>query len=135
MLVDQISKASKARNRLLSPGEDPAFNGVWLKFHHYMAECLLIINQCIRGEWKGKNPNTAMLLGIIYLLFMDLYQKASVWQAHIKGYLAFVEHQGGAEDSLKTIDGRTFLSIILLFVIPRIVACYSGSSVFASIAG
>ncbi|KAJ6781157.1 hypothetical protein PWT90_07868 [Aphanocladium album] len=116
MMADQISKASKARGRLIGPGEDPAFAGLWSKFHHYMAECLQIINQTIRGE--GEYQQVQIILGILYLVFMDLYQKASMWHAHIKGFLAYFEHLGGAAVGVDDPDMRNFMSIMLLLATP-----------------
>lgn len=96
---DQVSKASKSRNRLLAPGQDPAFSGLWAKFHEYMAESLDIINRCI--EKGGVVQTQEALLGIFYLLVNDMYMKNAGWQAHLKGYLAYAEHVGGIDVLLK----------------------------------
>lgn len=100
VIGDQVSKASKARNRLLGPGEDPAFAGLWLKYYRYTAESLDMINQSARGG-RPHGGKLDVLIGITYLFLVDMYIKASMWHAHIKGYLAYLDHQGGITEVLK----------------------------------
>ncbi|KAJ3473576.1 hypothetical protein NLG97_g10236 [Lecanicillium saksenae] len=116
MMADQISKASKARNRLIGPGEDPAFAGLWLKFHHHMAKCLEIINQTIRGE--GKYDKVQIIFGILYLVYMDIYQKVSMWHTHIRGFLEYLGHMGGPEVSVQDAGARICTSIIFMLATP-----------------
>ncbi|KAJ3492580.1 hypothetical protein NLG97_g5289 [Lecanicillium saksenae] len=98
MLCDQLCKGSRIKNKVLGPGEDPEFAGIWTKFYRYSAECLAIINRSMHE--KGTARLTG-LTGIIYLVFNDMCMNTSRWQAHIKGYLAYLEHLGGIARVLK----------------------------------
>ncbi|KAJ6786677.1 hypothetical protein PWT90_08546 [Aphanocladium album] len=101
IICDQISRASKARGRLLEPGEDPALAGSWERHHRYTVDYIRFTNELVR---RDDSSNGAIgLHGIMHLLVVDLYVKRSFWRAHLNGFLAYLQHRGGP----RNIKGQT----------------------------
>ncbi|KAJ3494912.1 hypothetical protein NLG97_g3767 [Lecanicillium saksenae] len=93
IVCDQISRASKARGRLMEPGEDLAFAGIWERYHRYLVDYIRFTNELVRSD---DITNQALgLNGIMHLLVMDLYIKRSFWRAHLNGFMAYLLHRGG----------------------------------------
>lgn len=91
ILCTQLSNASKARCRLIEIGKDPAFAGLFTRYYHYMGECLRITNECI-GK-NGRESFESSLSNIAHLTYVDLYTKGSLWQAHLSGFFAYIQHR------------------------------------------
>ncbi|KAJ3493885.1 hypothetical protein NLG97_g4444 [Lecanicillium saksenae] len=104
---DRISRASKARGVLLRPGENTAFGPIWETYHRYLASSIERVNRCISEAKPGEIEPT--LWGIDQLLVLDLYVERSVWQAHTRGFFAYINHRGGVEVLLNDPDPPFFL--------------------------
>ncbi|KAJ3491023.1 hypothetical protein NLG97_g5669 [Lecanicillium saksenae] len=86
-----IAQVRKVHLNFTKPGEDPALAGLWAAYHRHTARYIRQINL-----WIQQNDPRAFA-GIAYLVIMDVELNLSFWQGHINGYLALVQHLGGAE--------------------------------------
>lgn len=112
IIAHQISAASRSRGRLLHPGDEPAFSGLWSSYYRYLLAHLRIANQCIRGEkYRGK---TRAFHCLYSLLRIDLEMRESSWQAHIKGGLAYAQHLGGPKVALSMAEPSLFFRQIVV---------------------
>ncbi|KAM3449040.1 hypothetical protein MY3296_007238 [Beauveria thailandica] len=109
IICDQISKASKARGRLLRAGEDPAFEKSWDRYSRNMVDAIEVVNQKFRDE--ALHPNEApAFMAIRHLLVLDLYLRRVLWRAHLKGFIAYIQHRGGIKEVLKLKDAPLYLN-------------------------
>ncbi|KAJ6786120.1 hypothetical protein PWT90_02476 [Aphanocladium album] len=112
IICSQISNASKSRCRMIEIGQDPAFAGLWASYYRYLDESLRIVNRCI-GE-EGRESYESSLSNIAHMVYVDLYTKASLWQAHIRGFFAYIELRGGIAVAIKQPSlGMDFINAIL----------------------
>lgn len=95
VICDQLERASKARGRILRPGEDPAFAGSWAAYHQTVLTGIASVNRLLLEDDKYTDQAPATL-AILQLLISDLKAALFVWEAHLKGFLAYVKHRGGA---------------------------------------
>ncbi|KAJ3497064.1 hypothetical protein NLG97_g2185 [Lecanicillium saksenae] len=100
VMTSQIARATKSRGRILKPGEDPAFAGLWQVYYYHMGQHISEINSSIRGDAPAYNIERA-LYGISVLLALDLLGHLTTWRAHVRGYLALVQRLGGPKAVLK----------------------------------
>lgn len=103
VVCDQLCNASHSRGRLLRPGEDPAFSGVWKSYYHYWSAHVKVLNDCIRGVGVFGGMNRAFI-SIKDLVVFDCYLNGSSWHLHLNGYFAYVEHCGGVQAVLNHPD-------------------------------
>lgn len=100
IVCDKLSKASKARGKLLEPGEDAAFTGIWTLYFAYMVANIKIVNDDI-AEAVVLKSGPAKALGSLMLLFCcDIYFQSAVWGMHLDGFLAYLHHHGGVAAAL-----------------------------------
>ncbi|KAJ6779758.1 hypothetical protein PWT90_06290 [Aphanocladium album] len=107
VIGDRISRASKARGILIRPGENAAFGPIWETYCRYLASSIKLVNQCIKEAKPGEAEPT--LWGIDQLLVLDLYVERSAWQAHLRGFFAYLDQQGGITALLNDPDPPFFL--------------------------
>ncbi|OAA81060.1 DUF300 domain protein [Akanthomyces lecanii RCEF 1005] len=109
IVCDQLSKASKARGKLLRAGEDPAFEPSWARYSRNMVDAIETVNQKIRDEALYPNEAPAFM-AIRHLLVLDLYLRRVLWRAHLRGTLAYIQHRGGIEEVLKLKQGPLYVN-------------------------
>ncbi|TQV96049.1 DUF300 domain-containing protein [Cordyceps javanica] len=112
IVCDQISKASKCRGRLLKAGEDPAFERSWNLYSRNMVDAIERVNQKIRDEALYPDEAPAFM-AIRHLLVLDLYLRRVLWRAHLKGFIAYLQHRGGVSEVLKLKDGPLYLNFAI----------------------
>lgn len=87
-----ITIASRSRGRLLQPGDDPAFAGVWATHSKYTLDVIGQINHVI----NNKPDSRELVLGrIADLLIFDVMLGNPSWRPHIRGFLAYLPVIGG----------------------------------------
>lgn len=121
VVSDQLERASKARGTVLRPGEDPAFEASWAGYHRSVLANIGSVNQLLRddAEYTEEAPAT---LAILQLLISDLKVALFLWKAHLRGFLAYVEHRGGASEIMKLPKPeKSRLSPILAYVLQAVV--------------
>lgn len=109
IVCDQLSKASKARGKLLKAGEDPVFEPSWARYSRNMVDAIETVNQKIRDEAQYPNEAPAFM-AIRHLLVLDLYLRRVLWRAHLRGTLAYVQHRGGIDEVLKLKQGPLYVN-------------------------
>lgn len=115
MLSDRICTISKSRGRLLSFGEEATLQGVWANLSSYTLRYLATINEIVR---KGPKSKETAYWHIYMLLIQDRAVRGSVWAAHMKGYLAYIECMGGIKAVLKRNEQPRILKTVFTFVNP-----------------
>lgn len=116
VISDQLERASKARGRALRPGEDPAFEASWAGYHRSVLANIKTVNQLLRDDARYTEEAPATL-AILQLLISDLKVALFLWKAHLRGFLAYVEHRGGASAIMKLPKPeKSRLSPILAYV-------------------
>ncbi|KAM3485205.1 hypothetical protein MY8738_001453 [Beauveria namnaoensis] len=109
IICDQISKASKARGRLLKAGQDAAFEKSWDRYSCNIIDAIKVVNEKFRDE--ALHPNEApAFMAIRHLLVLDLYLRRVLWRAHLKGFIAYIQHRGGIKQVLKLKDAPLYLN-------------------------
>ncbi|TQV95489.1 DUF300 domain-containing protein [Cordyceps javanica] len=96
VISDQLERASKARGRVLRPGDDPAFAASWAGYHRSVVDNIRTVNQLLRDDARYAGEAAPATLAILQLLISDLKAALFLWTAHLRGFLAYVEHRGGA---------------------------------------
>ncbi|TQV93714.1 C6 zinc finger domain-containing protein [Cordyceps javanica] len=116
VLGSQIIESCKSRDRLLHPGEDPAFRGVWATYLRYMLATLTATNALVGVRWRpgARHP----FYQLLSLLFLDFQVPGNLWRLHMKGFLAYVDQCFGgiafvADRPVPTVD----FTLILIRVI------------------
>ncbi|KAJ3496537.1 hypothetical protein NLG97_g2587 [Lecanicillium saksenae] len=113
IITYQIAKVYVSRGEVARPGHDPNLNSLWKSYYHYVLELLRILNMCIRDE--GPYGGRRRVFYCVFRLFTcDSNFLLPSWQAHLKGYFAYVEHMGGVKTvlSFPTSPIYTFLYIL-----------------------
>ncbi|KAJ6784778.1 hypothetical protein PWT90_05738 [Aphanocladium album] len=95
MIVTYLEKASKARGRILRPGEDPAFEATWTGYFRSLQYHITTVNQFLCDDAKYTNGAPAAF-PILQLLILDLHTMSPLWRAHLRGFFAYVRSRGGA---------------------------------------
>lgn len=118
IVSDQIQRASKARGRLLRPGEDPAFTESWAGYQRSVLYNINSVNECLQkdADFPDSAPGT---LPILQLLLCDLRTALYLWKAHLRGFFAYVEFRGGASKLMtypKPIAEMSRLYPIMMYV-------------------
>ncbi|KAJ3478945.1 hypothetical protein NLG97_g8446 [Lecanicillium saksenae] len=90
IICDAIAGASRGRGRLIQRGDDPACAGLWMSHARYMLEHIKHLNHCIRTGIEH-----AALYNFQAIVDFDFMVEGFMWQAHMNGCFAYVEHIGG----------------------------------------
>ncbi|KAM3506208.1 hypothetical protein MY11210_007647 [Beauveria gryllotalpidicola] len=103
-LAHYIKMVSMRRGALLLPGRDRDFAALWSSYASTMLEIIELINFFIRGgTFAGRN----YIYSCLYTLMrLDLPAHWSLWHAHIRGSIAYVNSIGGVTAMLES--GRTY---------------------------
>lgn len=72
-----------------------------------MASGMTVVNRRIAETEEGISEEA--LWGIDQMLILDLYVERSAWQAHIKGFFAYIESRGGVELLLEDPEPPMFM--------------------------
>ncbi|KAJ6787547.1 hypothetical protein PWT90_02802 [Aphanocladium album] len=99
---EQLSMASKARDRTLHPSEDAAFTEFWKQYCICVADSLGFINRNI-GSDSRDNILTAMI-DLRGLMSTDKFIQVPIWQAQVKGVLDYVTKLGGLAAAVSKTD-------------------------------
>ncbi|KAJ3487970.1 hypothetical protein NLG97_g6290 [Lecanicillium saksenae] len=101
VITDRIERASKARGRQLQLWRDAAFVGLWNTFTRYMVKHVSHVNNLLKNDDKNEPEifNTINLL-----ITLDMIMQNASWQAHMNGYLTYIEYLGGRKSLLTLSD-------------------------------
>lgn len=94
VLANRMSNASKSRNRLIR-FEETAFSGLWTQYHRYLLKHLAIVNKLMQSE--DKMDKSIAIFSLYALLCLDCNAGGSMWQNHLNGSMAYVQHLGGVK--------------------------------------
>ncbi|KAF1735067.1 hypothetical protein CRV24_003986 [Beauveria bassiana] len=104
-LAHYIKMVSLRRGALLLPGCDRRFAALWSSYASTMLQIIGLINFFIRGGTFAGGRN--YIYSCLYTLMrLDLPAHWSLWHAHIRGSIAYVESIGGVTGMLTS--GRTY---------------------------
>ncbi len=99
-LAHYIKLQSLKRGTLLQPGQVAGFSALWSSYANNMLELIELINFFIRGgRLGGRNYIYSCLFTLMRL---DLPAHWSLWHAHIRGSIAYVNSLGGATAMLES---------------------------------
>lgn len=108
----QAVLVSKRRARLVSFWEEPQFDSMRKNYSRYFADFLATVNRCIEG---GKSRGTSKAFHYLWnLLDFDLTLNESLWQAHVKGALAYAQLLGGPRAALSLPGPTIFFRQLVL---------------------
>ncbi|KAJ6783071.1 hypothetical protein PWT90_06071 [Aphanocladium album] len=93
-LCSQLQSICKTRGRLLRMGEDPGLAALWTNCARYLLKIVTFINRCI--ESKSRERSSMAFNYMFTLMCFDLHLDSQLWLAHVKGFLVYSEHIGGA---------------------------------------
>lgn len=108
VICSRISRTAKALGRSVRLGADPGFTDLAAVYYRYMDACLHMTNERIRHEPPGSHGITGFSC-IRDLCYMDLYVPGSLWQAHMRGFLANIHRMGGITAMSKWPEPPYFL--------------------------
>ncbi|KAM3530762.1 hypothetical protein NHJ13051_001202 [Beauveria bassiana] len=104
-LAHYIKMVSLRRGALLLPGGDRRFAALWSSYASTMLQIIGLINFFIRGGTFAGGRN--YIYSCLYTLMrLDLPAHWSLWHAHIRGSIAYVNSIGGVAGMLTS--GRTY---------------------------
>ncbi|PQK14765.1 hypothetical protein BB8028_0005g02930 [Beauveria bassiana] len=104
-LAHYIKMVSLRRGALLLPGCDRRFAALWSSYASTMLQIIGLINFFIRGGTFAGGRN--YIYSCLYTLMrLDLPAHWSLWHAHIRGSIAYVNSIGGVTGMLTS--GRTY---------------------------
>ncbi len=110
----QAVTVSRGRGKLVSFWEEPRFASMRYNYSHYFVEFLAIVNRCIEG---GKSKGTWRAFQYLWnLLSFDLTLNEPLWQAHVRGALAYGQLLGGPKAALSLPGPTIFFSQLVLYV-------------------
>lgn len=108
----QAVLVSKRRARLVSFWEEPQFDSMRRNYSRYFADFLATVNRCIEG---GRSRGTSKAFHYLWnLLDFDLTLNESLWQAHVKGALAYAQLLGGPRAALSLPGPTIFFRQLVL---------------------
>ncbi|OAA37971.1 C6 finger domain protein [Beauveria brongniartii RCEF 3172] len=107
----QAVTVSRRRGRLVSFWEEPQFAAMRRNYSRYLVEFLGMVNRCIRGGGGGTSRAFHYLWN---LLSFDLTLNESLWQAHVKGALAYAQLVGGPRAALSLPGPTIFFRQLVL---------------------
>ncbi|KAK8142626.1 hypothetical protein G3M48_008503 [Beauveria asiatica] len=115
----QAVTVSRRRGRLVSFWEEPQFAAMRRNYSRYLVEFLGIVNRCIRGSGGsgggGGGGGTSRAFHYLWnLLSFDLTLNESLWQAHVKGALAYAQFVGGPRAALSLPGPTIFFRQLVL---------------------
>lgn len=109
-----LTACSKARGRILKPGEELSLSGTGSRYFQYLSKTLGIANDCIRGTgpWArsigGFSP-------IINMFDSDIGLNGSTWQAHANGLFTYIDRSGGIYTVLSPESwGKRYRGVMML---------------------
>ncbi len=108
VICDAIAAACRSRGRLLRPGEDPAFAGLWVNHARYLLEHIKHLNSAI-----GKGSPALALFDLNAIMDFDIIVEGFLWQTHLNGCFAYVERCGGPDVVLKAVKTNSFPSTLM----------------------
>ncbi|KGQ05283.1 hypothetical protein BBAD15_g9442 [Beauveria bassiana D1-5] len=109
----QAVTVSRRRGRLVSFWEEPQFAAMRQNYSRYLIEFLGMVNRCIRGNGSGGGTSRAFHY-LWNLLSFDLTLNESLWQAHVKGALAYAQLVGGPRAALSLPGPTIFFRQLVL---------------------
>ncbi|KAJ6781017.1 hypothetical protein PWT90_04919 [Aphanocladium album] len=108
-IADQLRNLARSRGRLLTPGEDPASLGtLWEKYNQYLLEIVMTVNEHLYCKKRTDHDHEKRLVipGVISYIYIlvgfDLGLASGLWLSHVKGFLAYIQHCGGARAVIQT---------------------------------
>ncbi|KAM3441442.1 hypothetical protein MY4824_001566 [Beauveria thailandica] len=110
----QAVTVSRRRGRLVSFWEEPQFAAMRRNYSRYLVEFLGIVNRCIRGSGGGGGGTYRAFHYLWNLLSFDLTLNESLWQAHVKGALAYAQFVGGPRAALSLPGPTIFFRQLVL---------------------
>ncbi|KAJ3478946.1 hypothetical protein NLG97_g8447 [Lecanicillium saksenae] len=114
MVGTSLSNASRSRGRLMRPGEDPAFAGLWKNYARYMAAHVKYTNELIANTDVKNGAHVRKVFRYLYsLLGLDLMVDCSMWQVHLNGCFAYAQHIGGVESLMGTRAADYLVEILI----------------------
>ncbi|KAJ6788403.1 hypothetical protein PWT90_11180 [Aphanocladium album] len=90
IVCDAIAAASRSRGRLIRRGEDPACAGLWRSHARYLLEHIELLNR-----YMSRDMRHATFQSFQATIDFDFIVDGFMWQAHMNGCFAYVEHVGG----------------------------------------
>lgn len=100
----QVKFVLKKLGKLVPFWEEPQFASMRKNYSRYFTEFLALTNRYIES---GKSKGTSKVFEHLWVLYdFDLDLNERLWQAHIKGALAYAQLIGGPRVAL-SLPGRT----------------------------
>ncbi|TQW08647.1 C6 finger domain protein [Cordyceps javanica] len=92
VLANRMANAAKSRSRLIRL-EELAFSGLWTQYYRYLQKHLAVVNKLMQSD--EKMDKSIAIFSLYALLCLDCSAGGTMWQAHLNGSLAYVQHIGG----------------------------------------